>query len=220
MEDFYWENNIYNKGLNLNKYPFDNVVSFVFRNRNNITPNNVLDIGCGAGNNSWFLAKEGFNVYGIDGSISAINYCRDRFISENLKGDFTVGNFKNLPFKDSFFDLAIDRASLTCCNLKDCRIIVKEINRTLKTKGKFFFNCYGVEHSSMLSGKQNKDGTWSGMKRGAIAGVENIYFFKKEEIYNLFKDGWNILSIVHKEHTNLIQGNSTHSEWEVIVEKL
>lgn len=220
MEDFYWENNIYNKGLNLNKYPFDNVVSFAFRNRNSINSKTVLDIGCGAGNNAWFLAKEGFNVFGIDGSVSAINYCRNRFVSENLKGNFIVGNFKHLPFKDAFFDLAIDRASLTCCNLQDCQIIVNEINRTLKTKGKFFFNCYSADHSSMLSGKQNQDGTWSSMKKGSIAGVENIYFFKKEEISDLFKAGWNILSLVHKNHTNLLEDDSNHSEWEVIVEKL
>jgi len=219
MDKFYWENDVYNKGLNLNKYPYDNVVSFAFKNRNKNIPNKVLDLGCGAGNNSWFLAKEGFNVYGIDRSVSAINYCKNRFVSENLKGDFTVGNFKHLPFEDDFFDLAIDRASLTCCSLMDCQIIVEDIYRTLKTKGKFFLNCYSVDHSSMLSGKQNRDGTWSGMKIGSIAGVENIYFFKKEELFDLFKDRWNLLSLVHKNHTNLTEGDIEHSEWEVIVEK-
>ena len=53
-----WEKNYRNKRYN--KYPFDLVVSFIFKNfKNKIRKNvKVLDLGCGGGNNSTLLQKK------------------------------------------------------------------------------------------------------------------------------------------------------------------
>jgi 2-polyprenyl-3-methyl-5-hydroxy-6-metoxy-1,4-benzoquinol methylase len=57
------------------KYPSENLVRYVGRNfytvkdRSAIT---ILEVGCGTGANLWYLAREGFSVYGIDGSNVAI----------------------------------------------------------------------------------------------------------------------------------------------------
>jgi len=91
-----WESEIYSQGHHLNRYPFDAVVSFLFRYRPRDKPReqtDVLEIGCGAGNNLWFAAREGFRVAGIDGSESAISFAQKRFESEKLSGDLRVGNF-------------------------------------------------------------------------------------------------------------------------------
>src|SRR6266536_3320200 len=110
-----WERDIYGAGRQLNRYPFDAVVSFVFANApaKPRSETKILEIGCGAGNNLWFAAREGFAVTGIDTSPSAIAYARDRFRSERLAGEFHVAPFSSLPFPDDRFDLVIDRAAVS-----------------------------------------------------------------------------------------------------------
>ena len=89
-----WEEAIYSQGRHLNRYPFDAVVSFVYRYRPKVrAPQQIriLEVGCGAGNNLWFAAREGFDVAGIDGSDSAVDHARRRFEQEGLNGDLRVG---------------------------------------------------------------------------------------------------------------------------------
>ena len=57
MFDKKWETEIYSAKRQLNKYPFDSLVSIVHylfkkKIKNNIS---ALDLGCGAGNNTKFL---------------------------------------------------------------------------------------------------------------------------------------------------------------------
>jgi hypothetical protein len=55
---------IYGQGRHFNHYPYDAVVSFVFNNRPGDRPRDqvrVLEVACGAGNNLWFAAREGFS---------------------------------------------------------------------------------------------------------------------------------------------------------------
>ena len=36
----------------------------------------ALDVACGVGHNAIFLAKRGYDVIAIDGSVTGLNYCR------------------------------------------------------------------------------------------------------------------------------------------------
>nr|MDC2855936.1 class I SAM-dependent methyltransferase [Ningiella sp. W23] len=112
--DSIWED-IYSKGNHLNLYPFDAVVSFLFNKQLRNIPRsqqNVIEVGCGAGNNLWFAAREGFNVSGIDASTSAINFAKHRFKQEKLLGNFDVGNFIELPYESCFSILQLIDALL------------------------------------------------------------------------------------------------------------
>jgi len=94
------------------------VVTFVYRNYPRDKPRRetrILEIGCGAGNNLWFAAREGFQGAGTDGNPTAIEYARRHFGEERLEGDFETGDFTSLPFGGETVDLAVDRASIACC---------------------------------------------------------------------------------------------------------
>ena len=74
-----WERNY--KKKRYNSYPYDKVVSIILRTypiKKNRKKIKVLDLGCGGGNNTEFLAKEGFDVYAVDGSKEAINLTKKR----------------------------------------------------------------------------------------------------------------------------------------------
>ncbi|MGA7923048.1 MAG: class I SAM-dependent methyltransferase [Thermoplasmata archaeon] len=63
----------------------------------------VLDIGCGAGTNCLFLAKEGYRVSGIDLAPGAIDAARERARRAHLEVDFRVGDAVHLPFPQRTF---------------------------------------------------------------------------------------------------------------------
>ena len=55
------------------KYPSEEAIRFFFASKAQIKPNSAaLDIGCGAGAVTWFLARQGVQVTAMDGAPSAL----------------------------------------------------------------------------------------------------------------------------------------------------
>ena len=98
-----------------------------------------LDLGCGGGAVSWYLAREGFNVFGVDGSSIAVKRLSKRFEDEKLNGCFRVCDFtKNISFDDGVFDVVMDVTSIQQNTKADARKAVKEVFRVLRYGGRFF----------------------------------------------------------------------------------
>ena len=108
----------------------------------------MLEVGCGAGNNLWFAAREGFQVKGIDASEVAVELATSRLREDGLDGDIRLGDATNLPFPDASIDLAIDRAAITHMPKGSVNQVVSEVYRGLKPGGKFHFNPFGDRCSS------------------------------------------------------------------------
>jgi SAM-dependent methyltransferase len=218
-----WED-IYHEGRQLNRYPFDQIVSFVYRNLPRDKPRgevSILEVGCGAGNNLWFAAREGFRVFGIDGSASAIDYARKRFAEEALEGDLRVGDFTALPWDDESCDLAFDRGALTNCGLSMGQKAVREVRRVLHLGGKFYFNPYSVMHSSHVAGRPGPDGVTQDIRGGGLEGMGSICFYTRRDVENALAEGWRILSMVHVERTDVLRPQyAVTAEWRVISEKV
>jgi SAM-dependent methyltransferase len=98
----------------------------------------VLDLGSGPGANTWFLAREGFAVWAIDGSPSGIAQNRARLTAENLTADLHVGDFTmRLPWAGATLDAVLDNAS-SCANpLRAITSCFAEVRRVLKPGGVF-----------------------------------------------------------------------------------
>lgn len=219
-----WEAEIYSRGKHLNLYPFDAVVSFLFRwhprdkARDQIR---ILEIGCGAGNNLWFAAREGFQVAGIDGSAAAVEFAKNRFAKEGLSGDLRTGNFLELPWRDGSFDIGIDRGSLVCVSHESQKIAVGEMHRVLQVGGLFFFNGYSDEDTSAQSGDLLEDGRVANIRAGALVGVGALAFNSRAQIETLFSNGWEILSLQHVNRVDFSpDGTGNHAEWRIVARKL
>lgn len=122
-------------------YPDNQLIRFVANNYYG-APNRkdvkFLDVGCGAGGNTWYLAKEGFSVAAIDSSPIAMERLRLRLEKENLEAFLGCGDITQLELKENYFDAIIDVSSL--CYVPDDKIqpLLKGLKRVLKPGGKLF----------------------------------------------------------------------------------
>ena len=82
------------------KYPPLSLVRFVARNfyRKNRPEVRILEVGCGPGANIWYIAREKFSAYGIDGSAVAIDRARQRLERNGLTADLRSGDVSSLPY--------------------------------------------------------------------------------------------------------------------------
>lgn len=205
------------------RYPWDVVVSFVFRNIPTDRPPSeikIMEIGFGTAPNLWFAAKEGFQVFGVEGSKSAVRLAKEKFKSEGLQGDLRVGDFRNLPFENDAFDLIIDRASMVCVGLQGHEKAVAEVHRCLRKGGRFLHNVYGDTHSSMRSGSVEDDGMIGSILSGTLVGAGKIHFSSRLEIDERFKVGWKVVQFERKDSIDLLSASGDiHSEFVVVAEK-
>ena len=96
----------------------------------------VLELGCGAGNTSTWLAKNGYEVVGVDMSPTAIEWARERATEDGVSATFVVGDVLRLDGQeDDHFDLAIDSHCLHCIIAEDRQPFLSEAYRTLKPRG-------------------------------------------------------------------------------------
>jgi len=108
----------------------------------------ILDIGCGKGRNSIFLASQGFNVTGVDFAPEAIKEARKR------AGKITNIEFKKLdlsknwPYKNESFEIIVDCFSTMCIPFKGRQNAISESFRVLKTNGYFLF--YAIGRTSLV----------------------------------------------------------------------
>lgn len=148
-EEVYGSDTLFHK----NEYPSELILKFVRRNYTSKIPFDdrggvkALDIGCGWGNNLKFVKKDGFDVYGIDFSKSAI---------ESLKKDFgehvMVGNIAKMPYENNFFDFCFDKSAIQHNPKNDIFKIHEEVFRILKKDGKFFSTMLVSGDNGFLTG--------------------------------------------------------------------
>lgn len=76
---------------------------------NGIQPCRALEIGCGTGTNSVWLAQQGFEVVGIDLAPLAVEQAEERARAAGVKAHFVVADVLDLPDLDGPFGFFFDR---------------------------------------------------------------------------------------------------------------
>src|SRR4051812_34776966 len=64
-----------------------------------------LEAGCGAAATAYNLARDGWDVAGVDMAPTAIATARATFDEAGLEGDFREGDVRAIPWVDNSFDL-------------------------------------------------------------------------------------------------------------------
>jgi SAM-dependent methyltransferase len=71
-------------------------------------PGRALDLGCGTGTNSIYLAQQGFTVVGVDFSGKAIELARRKARQAGVAVDFHTGDVTRLDFLNEPFEAVLD----------------------------------------------------------------------------------------------------------------
>lgn len=100
---------------------------------------NILDLGCGTGRNSNYLAELGNNVIGIEISKTAVNIAKERAIECGVKVDYRLGDIgENYEIKNESIDIVFDVTSSNSLDEKGRQKYLDETSRVLKNGGYFF----------------------------------------------------------------------------------
>ncbi len=95
--------------------------------------NKVLEVGCGVGLTSVYLAKKGCKVTGIDISKGMIRKAKERAEKKKVKIEFLVADAQKLPFGNSVFDAVICESVMAF--IPDKKRAMKEFARVVKRGG-------------------------------------------------------------------------------------
>lgn len=177
-----WEE--YYKNTPLDEIPWQKTQADYFIeviDSNKIKPGIALDLGCGTGVKSIYLAKKGFKVTGIDISKTAIKYAKENAKKAKVKADFIVADATDLSFlKNKKFDFILDWANFHGIPKNKRGKYISEISKHTKKDGKLLLRCFSKEGA---------------IKESVVRPMGIIYLSSKKDIKNLFSKYFKILEI-------------------------
>ena len=106
----------------------------------------ALDICCGAGTNTVYLAEKGFEVTGVDISPTAIEYAKKKATEAKVHVTFSVQNFLELPFDDEEFDFVFDMGCFHHVKVEDRATFINGVHRVLKKGGGYMLTCFSYKN--------------------------------------------------------------------------
>lgn len=139
----------------------------------------VLDLGCGYGQKSLFLASGGWAVTALDIDTQKLDILKTRAEQYDLGIDVVEGDMKALPLQDNLFDIVICLSTIHHQKLIDIENTLSEIFRILKPGGQVFFDILSINDPSCEIGEEIEPGTRVGGREGE-EDVPHHYSTKKE----------------------------------------
>jgi SAM-dependent methyltransferase len=177
--------------------PSEGVVAFVeWLGKHGVRRGKIVDIGCGKGRNTVYLARQGFEVHGIDYIKSAIDKTDERARENNVVPMVRLHQAEidaPWPFPERFFDAAVDNLSSVDIETQAGRdVYKKELLRTLKPGGYAFVAvvaAHDVVETELLKispGPERNSTIWpSGKFEKVYDEAELREFYKDFEILEL-----------------------------------
>jgi SAM-dependent methyltransferase len=170
-----------------------------------------------------YAAREGFTVYGVDGSPTAIQAAVARLDSEcpGWSGTLEVADIEDLPFPEVFFDGVLDNEAVSTNPYENAAAIYHEMWRMAKSGGKLYSKTFAQGCFGEGTGKKAGHHAWF-PSEGPLAGITGDRFTRftsYEEIPVLLKDWKNIQINLITYTVGRIEEKRTIKEWVITAEK-
>jgi ubiquinone/menaquinone biosynthesis C-methylase UbiE len=133
----------------------------------------ALDIGCGTGNHSVWLAEKGLTVVGLDESPAMLEVAAAKAAGTGLDVAWVLGDASAPPFEEEPFDLVVSVAALEFVEAR--RQVLREAMRVLRPGGR------------LVLGLLTRDSPWGERHlRDAAERVDSVFanasFFTEDEL--------------------------------------
>jgi len=154
----------------------------------------ILDLGCGMGRNSIYLAKEGFHVIGIDTSKSALKHAKTWSKTKALDNLIVLrASMTRLPFISQTFHAVISVSVIHHATTGEIKKTIEEIHTVLKENGLFLANLLSTKDYRYRKGEELEEGTFRILEHFGEKQFEEIHhFFSQKEIRTLLASFKNI----------------------------
>lgn len=176
----------------------------------------VLDLGCGTGRHTYFLADQGFDVHACDISETGLNITMKLISDAGLKNvDYSLQNMYDLTFKDEAFEAVLCIWVQGHGYREEIRAGIQELHRILKRGGTVVTDFVTVEDETYGVGEEIAADTFVGGRDGE-EGIVHYYTTKNElkEFFAEFED----VKLTNKVYTFTDDSGKTYKIVAVVVE--
>jgi len=151
----------------------------------------VLDLGCGSGWLSVFLAREGFKVTGIDVAGHALDLGSQWADMESLTIQFDTGDLGELPYPDQSFDAVVANSIIEHLPLSLALVAMNRL-KSIIVPGGTFIGCFDKVGTGPGEYYKLEDGTqvYTDKSRKGMM----LRYFPDDEVRQLL-DGWKIVEL-------------------------
>lgn len=116
-----------------------------------LRPGRALDLGCGTGTNSLYLAKHGWQVVGVDMALTAIRKARRKAREAGYSVGFYATDVTRLDFLQPFFDLALDIGCFHALSPREQVRYRNELCRLLRPGARFMLYAFGPRSGRLMA---------------------------------------------------------------------
>ncbi len=150
-------------------------------------PCKALDIGCGTGNYAIYLAKQGFDVTGVDVSENALKIAKEKAGAEKVAVRFLRADALELAkaLKGEKYGFILDYSLLHHIPHRYTRAYARQFNELLNVGGKLLLVCYSEEDEqargrTTVIGKYGNEMNFRKAQeiRRAYSGLTPLYYKK------------------------------------------
>jgi ubiquinone/menaquinone biosynthesis C-methylase UbiE len=149
----------------------------------------VIDVGCGTGENALYLASRGLAVIGVDAAPTAIAQAQEKARLRGSSATFLVADALALEGLGRTFDVAIDCGLFHTFSDADRVRFERSLHRTLQVGGRYALLCFNEHQPGGL-----------GPRRVTQA-----------DILATFASGWTVDSIVAEQFAASLPGDGAHA---------